>query len=220
MLQKKLKTKDIDLLNAFKKKKEPSKYASIMKYAIPPVILAVIIAGVFGYVTLQSIGMQGDIDEMNVKIKQLEKKIAEDPNVAKANTLQGIYANTEKYKKLYEDIQSYPQLSQGTFDQLIISGNGKVTITGFHYTRVSQAITVTIQTATESNTEEFVRNLKASGEFAKVTYAGYAASEKANEGTSSSSNNSVSNILGNITKSEQETVKETVYSATVECILK
>lgn len=218
MLQKKLKVKDINLLDVYKKKKEPSKYASVMKYAIPPMVLALAVFGVYGYITMQNITLQNDIDEMGVTIKQLEKKIAEDPNLGKVTTLKTIVSDTEKYKKLYEDIQSYPQLTQWIFDQLVISGDGRITITGFDFSRQSQSIMISIETPTESDTEQFVRNLKASGEFAKVTYAGYASSEKSNEEETTSTSNALSGLLGNTT--EKEDPIETVYVASIECVLK
>ncbi|MEG0408894.1 MAG: hypothetical protein RR623_08480 [Bacilli bacterium] len=219
MLQKKLKIKDIDLLDAFKKKKEPSKYASVLKYAIPPIILALIVVGFFGFVTFKNNSLQGDIADMNVKIKELEKKIAEDPNLPKFNTLTSIIMNTKKYKTLYEDIQSYPQLSQGIFDQLIISANGTLSITGFNFTRDSQTISINIETSNESNTEEFVRNLKASDTFADVSYTGYMGSEKTEE-TITTDNSVLSGLLGTTAKKESTKTGKIVYTATVLCLLK
>ncbi|MGX8835196.1 hypothetical protein ACWG0P_13435 [Amedibacillus sp. YH-ame6] len=219
MLQKRLKVKDIDLLDAYKKKKEPSKYASVLKYAIPPIILALVVVGFFGFITFKNNSLQGDIADMNVKIKELEKKMAEDPNLPKFNTLTSIIMNTKKYKTLYEDIQSYPQLSQVIFDQLIISGNGTLSITGFNFTRESQTISINIETSNESNTEGFVRNLKASGTFADVSYTGYMGSEKT-EDTITTDDSVLSGLLGTTAKKESTKTGEIVYTATVLCLLK
>lgn len=219
MSQKKLKVKDIDLLVAYKKNKEPSKYASVMKFVIPPIVLALVVFGVFGFLKFKSFQIQSDIEDTQAKITELQNKIANDPNLSKNNTLQDIIKNTEKYKKLYEDIQSYPQLTQGVFDQLVISANGTLNITGFSFSRDTEMVVIDIETSSESNTELFVRNLKASGMFATVSYTGYTGSEKADD-SATSSESALSGLLGNSTKKESTGTSEIVYSATVLCLLK
>ena len=99
MLQKKLKVKDINLLDVYKKKKEPSKYASLMKYAIPPILLAILIVGTFGYLTIQSNGVKNDITKIKTKVQELEKKIPLDPNQSKVTSLQAMQENVQKYSK-------------------------------------------------------------------------------------------------------------------------
>lgn len=219
MSQKKLKVKDIDLLVAYKKKKEPSKYASVMKFVIPPIVLVLVVFGVFGFLKFKSFQIQSDIEDTQAKITELQNKIANDPNLSKNNTLQDLIKNTEKYKKLYEDIQSYPQLTQGVFDQFVISANGTLTITGFSFSRDTEIVVIDIETSSESNTELFVRNLKESGMFSTVSYTGYTGSEKS-DNSAASSDSALSGLLGNTTKKESTGTSEIVYRATVLCLLK
>lgn len=210
MALKKLKPKDINLLAVYKKKKEPSKYTSIMKYAIPPIVLALVIFGLFAYLSYQNHTLQQDIDDTNIKIVELQEKIAKDPNLSKSNTLAGIISATEKYRTLYDDIQSYPQLTQATFDQLIIAAGVPVTIQSFAYTRDAQAIQIVVEAKSANESEEFVRRLKASETFASVSYSGYTAMEQ-QEPT---------------TKTDEETTKApikpkaSVYTTTIQCVLK
>lgn len=220
MRQKKIKRKDIDLLVAYNKKKEPSKYASLVKLIIPPVALAVVMLGIYGILIVQSNGIQQNIDDTNAKIKEVEKKIENDPNIAKAKTLEELTADTEKYKKLYEDIQSYPQLSQNTFDQIVIAADAKLSITGFNYARSSEYVTISVETASQSNIEQFVRNLKASGTFADVTYTGYSGQEKASGNGAATAGDLLSGLTGSATNSADTTPKETVYVGAVQCLLK
>lgn len=232
MLQNKLKMKDIDLLSAYKKKKEPSKYTSIIKIAALPVTCAVVMLLVFGFLTFQNHSLQGKIDDANNEMKQIREKIANDPNLTKSNTLSSLQANTSRYQQLYKNMQSYPQLSQDSFDQLLIASGIDVSITSFSYVRESQVITLQIEAPAANDAEQFVRRIKATNTFSEVSYSGYSKVEKkrttnttTNQTPSSSSDEESSDLQKlinalNANKTTENATTVTVYTATILCVLK
>lgn len=121
MFQNGLKNKDIDLLKVYKQKKEASPYVGTLKYLVFPISAAVILISWFGIVTYQNHALDSDIAAAKAELKQVQKQIAEDPNLEKYQSLQKAMNDVEKYKTLHKDIQSYPQLSQNTFDQILIA---------------------------------------------------------------------------------------------------
>lgn len=234
MSQRKLKNKDIDLLVVYKKKKEPSKYAELMKYLAFPVIAGLILLITFAVLTFQNYRLQSNIDETTQKISDLNYKIQNDPNLEKANSLQGLLANTEKYKKLYENIMSYPRIMQSTFDQILIASGLNVEVTALSYEKDSQAITLVVESDKANDTEAFIRALKNTKEFGNVYYSGYTQIEKeerktttANTTPTDTENSNVDDLqalIDALNKQNQnqttESVKVKVYTATVVCTLK
>lgn len=174
----KLKNKDIDLLKVYKQKAEPSKYASIAKLAIGPVIFAIISVGIFGVFTFQNHNLQSEIDDMNKETKRIKEEIANNPNLERYQSLQTAINDVEKYTTLYTNIQSYPQLSQNTFDTILIASGIDVNVISFSYIRESQVITLQIEASSPEGPGEFVTRLKETQAFSKVDYSGYSKTEK------------------------------------------
>ena len=153
--------------------------------------------------------------------------------------------DVEKYKTLHKDIQSYPQLSQNTFDQILIASDVNTSIVSLSYQRETQIVTLQVESLTSQDTEQFVRRLKKSKTFEAVDYAGYAQSEKTTK-TAETNEKATENVNDNTekdadTKSDSESAAQqlldllnktketnaqankqttTVYSATVLCKLK
>ena len=178
-------------------------------------------------------------------MKQVQKQIAEDPNLEKYQSLQKAMNDVEKYKTLHKDIQSYPQLSQNTFDQILIASDVNTSIVSLSYQRETQVVTLQVESLTAEDTEQFVRRLKKSKTFETVDYAGYAQTEKTTK-TAEANEKAAENVKDNTekntdTKTDTESAAQqlldllnktnetntqadkqttTVYSATVLCKLK
>ena len=162
MFQNGLKNKDIDLLKVYKQKKEASPYVVTLKYLVFPISAAVILISWFGIVTYQNHALDSDIAAAKAELKQVQKQIAEDPNLEKYQSLQKAMNDVEKYKTLHKDIQSYPQLSQNTFDQILIASDVNTSIVSLSYQRETQVVTLQVESLTAEDTEQFVRRLKKS----------------------------------------------------------
>lgn len=246
MFQNGLKNKDIDLLKVYKQKKEASPYASSLKYLAFPVGAAVILLSWFGILTYQNHALDSDIAAAKDELKQVQKQIAEDPDLEKYQSLQKAMSDVEKYKTLHKDIQSYPQLSQNIFDQILIASDVSTSIVSLSYQRETQVVTLQVESLTAEDTEQFVRRLKKSRIFETVDYSGYAQSEKetntaanTNDKTAEAANNDTEkdtekktdsesaaqqllDLLNKTNETNTQANKQTttVYSATVLCKLK
>lgn len=232
----KLKNKDIDLLRAFQEKKEPSKYASILKYAIFPVVASVLILSIFGYKTYSNYQVARDIKATDAESARIQKEIDNNPNLERYNAYLETQKKTMKYELQYGNIQSYPQLSQGTFDSILMASSLRVKVTTFSYVRESQVISLGIEATSANDTELFVRRLKDTGIFDAVKYTGYnrvnkvvetqpTTTPEADTTTNQNTQEALLQALLNATNktSEQEkqnTETTTAYTATVLCTLK
>ena len=98
MFQNGLKNKDIDLLKVYKQKKEASPYVGTLKYLVFPIGAAVILISWFDIVTYQNHALDSDIAAAKAELKQVQKQIAEDPNLEKYQSLQKAMNDVEKYK--------------------------------------------------------------------------------------------------------------------------
>ena len=229
----KLSKKDIDLLSAYKQKKETPKYTGALKYAALPSGMLIVVLALFIYFTLSNHQLENETEDLKQQTTKIQEQIANDPNLERYNYLQTV-------KK---DIQSYPELSQDTFDKILLASDVDITVTSFNYTRESQIVTLQIEGTNVNSTEQFVRRLKNTDLFAAVNYSGYVQNEKilANNDTVSKKQDATDNkqtnknvsdaqalmeLLENLNKTQQqETIKQQpetqkVYTATILCTLK
>ena len=245
MFQNGLKNKDIDLLKVYKQKKEASPYAKTLKYLAFPICAAVILLTWFGILTYQNHTLNSDIAAAKEELKQVQKQIAEDPDLEKYQSLQKAMSDVEKYKTLHKDIQSYPQLSQNTFDQILIASDLSTSVVSLSYQRDTQIVSLQVESLTAEDTEQFVRRLKKSKIFEAVDYSGYAQSEKETQTAGATEQNTdtqntetntdteknddaesaaqqLLDLLNKNNETNTQTNKQTttVYSATVLCKLK
>lgn len=177
----KLANKDINLLAVYKVKSEPSKYASVLKVVAIPAVAAIVFVTIFGVQQFRIHGLKSKTDDVNAQIAKLQEQIANDPNAEKNAKYLKDLETLNQLKQLHEDIESYPQLTQDTFDQILLASDLNVDVTSFSYVRESQVITLQIQGLFANDTENFVRRLKTSNIFSKVDYSGYSMSEQAIE---------------------------------------
>ena len=177
----KLANKDINLLAVYKVKSESSKYASVLKVVAIPAVAAIVFVTIFGVQQFRIHGLKSKTDDVNAQIAKLQEQIANDPNAEKNAKYLKDLETLNQLKELHEDIESYPQLSQDTFDQILLASDLNVDVTSFSYVRESQVITLQIQGLYANDTENFVRRLKTSNIFSKVDYSGYSMSEQAIE---------------------------------------
>lgn len=206
-----LKNKDINLLTVYAKKKESSKYTSLANYIVFPLGLAILFLGVyFGYFFANS-SLETKITDTKKENTELAKSIVSNPNYARHEALLKSRSEEIRYKLIYNNLESYPALSQKTFDQMIIAAGADVHISTLNYTRESSGISLQVESKTATSTEEFVRRLKTLTAFSSIDYSGYTKVEKTN------TTNAINNVLNTTEKVKEET--ETVYSATIFCLL-
>lgn len=235
-MSQKLARKDINLLDVYQVKKEPSKYTSLIKYVSVPLIGAVVFLGIFGFNKYRIGKLNTETTNAEKETQKLTDQMANDPNAAKYTQYVGNLKTIANLSLLHTNIQSYPQLSQDTFDQIVLAAGLNVDVTSFSYVRESQVITLTVESLYANDTENFVRRLKTSGAFAQVDYSGYSKVERS---TSSETPNDTAeddstedatkklleellNIKNNGGSSGSTTTQTTtqVYTATVLCVLK
>lgn len=237
----KLANKDINLLAVYKAKSEPSKYTSLIKAAAFPGIAAILFLSIFGYNTYRIHNLNSDTDTINTEIARIQEEMANDPNAEKQAKYVSDMATLIQLKMLHEDLQSYPELSQETFDQILLASSLSVDVTSFSYVRESQVITLQIQGTYANDTENFVRRLKTSNIFSKVDYSGYSMVEQTIEtkpvidttipttdtamdsekDTTQQLLEALLNANANKDSTQQtQTQTRTVYTATVLCTLK
>lgn len=242
MAKKSLANKDINLLAVYKVKKEPSKYASSIKLIAIPAVAAIVFLTIFGVQTFRIHQLKSDTDDIYKEVSALQEKIAKDPNAEKQAKYVADMATFTQLKQLKEDLLSYPELNQNTFDQILLASDINVDVTSFSYVRESQVITLQIQGVYANDTENFVRKLKTSGIFSKVDYSGYSMVEQTIETeaaptpapeTSTQTNSEANddkttqqlleallNMKNNNSGTSNKTQTKTVYTSTVLCTLK
>lgn len=236
-----LKDKDINLLNVCEKKKEARKYTAAMKYAILPVSMGVVLLGVFLGFTIYNHSLDTKISDTQDEIKKVQDQLANDPNLERYNSLLSAKKDLEKYTRIYKNMQSYPELSQNTFDKILVASGSDVNVTTFSYVRESQIITLQIEATSANSSEEFVRRLKNLSIFSAVDYSGYARQEKEiitqdtttpqtdtkdTTTTSPTTSDALQQLLNGLNAAQTTTNKKettetaSVYSATILCKLK
>lgn len=232
MFEKKLKNKDIDLLKA-SKQKDNSKSLRLLKYAIFPLVSVVLFGGIYFYFFLSNQYLNRNIKKIEEEIASIEQEQTEDVNLEKYEELQSVLQETEKFKLLYDNMESYPQLSQFIFDQLLIGAGMETDIVSFNYQRETEEIQLQIETSSASETQYFVRKLKDTGVFASVDYTGYTQTSKqikndivdqkdAEETDSKTENDAMTQALLELLEEDKaEEIQEYyVYSASIVCKLK
>lgn len=210
MFQAKLKNKDINLLDVYKKKREPSKYTPIIKVMIFPLVAGIIAVSTFGYFTYSNYNLKEKNANITNQITKTDLENSSNPDLVKANNLSVIQSNTAKYKKLFENVESYPEINQMIFDQLLISAGVRIEITSLTYTMESSIVTLQIEAPSANDAELFVRRLKETNKFANIQYTGYSQVEK----------NMLDAVtdLDKVISGEKKTYK--AYTATVLCMMK
>lgn len=232
-MSQKLARKDINLLDVYQVKKEPSKYTPIIKFISLPLIAAIVFVGIFGFNQYRIKVVKEEQLAAETETQKINDEIANDP---RTQTYAKYMANLSAFVKLstlYTNIQSYPQLSLDTFDQIVLAADMNVDVTSFSYVRESQVITLTTESRYANDTENFVRRLKTSGAFASVDYSGYSMVEKSNETqttqpqtdenpTTDETQKLLEQLLNIQNNNSNNTKTQTteIYTSTVLCVLK
>lgn len=211
MSKKRLIEKDINLLDVYKQKKEAS-VTPLAKLMLFPCIAILLLGSLFAFFTIKNNNIKKENDKMTAEIAKLQDENTNHPELEKYNALTDVNNQITSYQKFYDDLLSYPVLTQKTFDQILIAEGIDVNVVDFSYTREFQTISLQIQSSAADQTEMFVRRLKNTDVFTNVTYSGYSRTE-ITENDSDTSQKS--------TDSEAKTIKtKIVYTATVLCVLK
>ena len=86
----KLSKKDIDLLSAYKQKKETPKYTGALKYAALPSGMLIVVLALFIYFTLSNHQLENETEDLKQQTTKIQEQIANDPNLERYNSLQTV----------------------------------------------------------------------------------------------------------------------------------
>lgn len=234
MMQKKLKEKDINLLDVYAQKKEPSKYEGILKYAIPPMVIVLLFGSVFGYFKLKEIQYVDETKDIQAEIKRINDEQNADGKQEKYATLQSLKSMLQAMQSAYDNMNSYPEISKEIINGLFIAAGSTVDIKSVNYTQESADIAISVDTNYLSQTDAIIRRLKETQLFSNVVYTGYTSSDLTEKTTTTSNTMDTSNLseeelrlailqglLGNTTETQTESkVIGKVYHINITCTLK
>lgn len=196
--------KDIDLLAAYNRKTGPSPYASIMKLAILPLCLVLIIGSVFVFQKVRTASIDDNIVETDKEIKDYNKKIASMGSDAYDLYNEMTNKNSE-IETVINNINSYPRLTTESMNIFINNLYNGISMRAISY---SDGVVSISATATNVLTiEDYVRKLRNSKQFMDVNYTGYQSSE-------------TSTTVSSDEVDEDVTVTSKVYAFQVNCVLK
>lgn len=173
MFQNKLKEKDINLLEVYGEKTEPWKYEKVAKYAIPPLVIVLVFGGAFGYFKFQELAFNKQLDETNAQIDKIMTEQDAAGKQEKYDQLQLLTTELNQLTQLYNNMNSYPEISKQVINGLFTAASTSVDIRGIEYTQESGIISLSVRTNYLSQTDQVVRRLKETGLFEDVTYPGY-----------------------------------------------
>lgn len=196
--------KDIDLLAAYNRKTGPSPYASIMKLAILPLCLVLIIGSVFVFQKVRTASIDDNIVETDKEIKDYNKKIAS--MGSEAYDLYNEMANkNSEIEEVINNINSYPRLTTESMYIFINNLFNGLSLNALSYT--DGVVSVSATATNVLTIEDYVRKLRNSNLFIDVIYTGYQSTD-------------TSTTVSSDDVDEDVTVTSKVYSFQVNCILK
>ena len=207
-----LKNKEVDLLKAYARNDEPSRYESIIKLCIPPVVILIVFLIPFGFLTWDSMNVQKQINSLNEDIDKYNLAIAA-TDVTAYEQLSSFQTVLDSIQQLNDQINAIPSINTklvNSIQKALING---MTIDTISFTRDSQSITLSISSNNVQNIEKYVKSLKQNDAIASINYTGY--SEVTNSQTQDTGTTDPLTGLPITT-----TVESTSYKATVGIILK
>lgn len=182
---KKNKSKDIDLLEQYylatKKKNLLQVY---LKYLILPLVLILVIGGVFGYLKFMQSDYSSDIAKVKQEISDLEKSHKDSDYDEQYASLQELRKAIDNLKKMDANIESYPNLTEDIYNACY-SATSQGQIISSNFEQATGALTLVIETSQVPYTKQIVKKLMDLNIFTKVRYSGYKKVEKENEATNS-----------------------------------
>lgn len=197
--------KDIDLLAAYNRKTEPSRYAPILKMAILPLCLVLIFSSIFAFQQFRIASINSEIETTNKQIDDYNKKIAASGSEAYDLYIQMANKN-ENIETLIENIRSYPRLSTNLMNIYFNNLLNGLSMSSITYT--DGVVSLSASATNVLTIENFVRKLRATSLFAVVDYSGYETVEKSE--TISSDKDDIDDV----------TISSKTYVFQVTCVLK
>lgn len=193
MFQGKIKDKDINLLEAYKQKREPSKYEAVLKYSAPPIAIVLLFGSMFGFFKFREIMALREIDEINQQIAKIEAEQNADGQQEKYQELQLLNAEFQRLTMLYQNMNSYPELTQEIVNGIFQATGTSVEVRSISYVQESAILSLNLRTPYLSQTDAVIRRLKETGLFADVQYSGYTSSDIVESSLSSAQPNTTTN---------------------------
>lgn len=237
MFQGKLKEKDINLLEVYGQKTEPSKYEELVKYAIPPVVIILLFGSLFGYFKFQELSINKKISDTNDKIDRIVAEQDVDGKQEKYQLLQTLNQQLSSLNVLYNNMNSYPEISKQVINGIFSSASVTVEVRTLSFSQDSAVVLLNVRTPYLSETDQIIRRLKKTGFFEDVQYSGYTSGDMFAENTTTETTTQqkdissmtdeelrvyLSNLQNGNTPTTQETEKPIgkYYDISITCILK
>lgn len=207
-----LKNKEIDLMAAYNRNDEPSRYEGIIKLSIPPLVILLVCLIPFGILTINNMSMQNQIDETNSEIEKYNLAI-DSTDASAYEKLQSFQNVLTSIQNLNDQINSMSRIDSHSIQTLqnqLITG---MTIESIQYVRETGTMSLGVSSTNVQNIEKYVKNLKKQDVFANVDYNAYS------EVTSSTT--STSDEIDPLTGLPVTlTTESTSYKTTITIILK
>lgn len=181
MFQNKLKEKDLNLLDVYAQKSEPSKYEGLLKYALPPLIIVVLFGSVFGYFKVKAHFIGNDLAEINEEIDKLIAEQEADGKQEKYALLQNLKQQLQVFQTAYQAMNSYPEISKNIINGIFTAASSTVNIESLSFAQESAIISLNVKTPYLSETDNIIRRLKVTNLFEDVAYTGYTSEEVTEE---------------------------------------
>lgn len=171
-----LKPKEIDFLLPYRRKlaQESGKGGhGWVKWALPPVLLALLFAVLFGWYEWQAYTMRRDI-------RDIDTYLSDDQVAAQYGRAQQLARELARYTEAYGDIQdiraaitSYPEIGAAGLNKVLACRQEGITLRSFSYDRSSATLSIEGSAPSYAECPPFIDRLKATDLFDHVTYNGY-----------------------------------------------
>lgn len=176
-----LKQKDLNLLKAYERRNKEEKIKPWMKYAIVPIGLLMIVVGIYAYITWDNHSIEQNTLEINAQIAKLEEEQSQGNKQEKFTELQSLRTTYNNMQRLYEHMNSYPDLGSHVIDGVFIACGNYVSIDTLSYDLSTGSITISVTTPYVSQSDQVIRRLKETGLFDDVGYQGYTSEQVTQE---------------------------------------
>lgn len=165
-----IKNKDIDLLKAYHRKTEPSKYDKVLKASVLPLSIIALVLCLFGFVKFKEIEYTENIEQVNKEIKDYNDLIVK-VGSEDYNNLLKLQSENLKMEEVQEAIKSYPRITSNVMNVFFSRMLPTMELTLLNFDDGKMVLNFESQNVL--NAQNYVRSLRESGRFEDVKYDGY-----------------------------------------------
>lgn len=168
----KIENKKLDLLAAYHRKEGPSKAEKYMKMFGAPILLTLVIVGVWGFLYFSNSNLQNKITDMKEKNDALQLQI-DTSDLDAYNELMTLEGTFDSIEKVDSYISNLPKITRNKIRDLQTTLLSGMEIKSISYTQENGQVSITCTSSNVRNIEKYVTELKKNPSFVNVTYKGY-----------------------------------------------